>query len=201
MIQTPKRLDVIGALLVLTLSACSGVGGIKDSLSEAPVPEKPGRFTVEVMADTSAAVQQAVNGAVCLIRNGVTKALSCQDDTFFILPCNNRTREDVEALFQPVFDKLIRLQLTSASTDLQGISDLIPGAFATENVSDARRASWCGDWETENGACLAVRFESLWILLHAPWHENDPDDEEDDAIGPIDRIELFLAENTCERNL
>jgi hypothetical protein len=180
---------MMGVVLVTVcvLSACSSAKGPGDSLMGAAVPEQPRRVEYTLTADTTAAVEDAVAGATCLLRSGWQGAPDCRFDPTEALPCNFRTADEIAQRFRPVFDTLLRLRLTSPSVVKPQVTDLLPGAVATDEVHDARRAALCREWRQADGACLAVRYDALWILLHAP----PPGD------GAIDRVELFLAEDTC----
>ena len=126
-------------------------------------------------------------GATCLLRSGWQGAPDCRLDPTDASPCNFRTAEEIAQKMRPALASLLRLRLISPSVVKPQVSERIPGAIATDEVHDARRDALCREWRQPDGACLAVRYDALWILLHAP----PPGD------GAVDRIELFLAEDTC----
>ncbi len=180
---------IIAALAFLALTACATPQGPKDLTSFAPVPEAARRLTYDLTADPQAVMEEALQQSVCLVLSG--KVAECEDAPQTPDICNQRTTEEITTALRPAFEVLPSIKLTSPSRVKQQVTELIPGAFATDEVYDARRRTLCLMWPSPDGGCLAIRTDNIWILLHAP------------PVGDrtIDRVEVFLAGPTCTNEL
>ena len=169
------------------LSAC-GPRGAKDRLVLAPVPEAARRLSVDIAGEGPQALNQALEQAVCLVLSSQVpecRAAPQEPDL-----CHPRTRAQVDSALRPTFialrDTLAGLKLTSPSLAKAGLAARLPGAVVTDEVYDARRSAHCREWSTADGSCLAIRADSLWILLRG----SPPPD------GTVRSVEIFLAAPT-----
>jgi hypothetical protein len=179
-----RRFTVRWLPLAILLAGCAATGP-KDKLWEVGVPDSFSRFVYELGADPDAEIEKAISQAICLIRSGDLP--DCSENPQPETICNDRTNEEVDAAIRPAFEAIVRLKLTSAAMINADIARLIPGAYSTTQVADARRSFLCREWRNEDGACVAIRVDVIWILLHA-----SPGGD-----GSADRFEVFLAEPTC----
>ena len=183
-VSSMRRFTITWLALAILLAGCAAKGP-KDKLWEVGVPDSFSRFVYELKADPDAEIERAISQAICLIRSG--DVLDCKEDPRPETICNDRTNEEVDAAIRPAFQAITGLKLTSPSAINADIPNLIRGAIATTQVADARRRFLCREWRNDDGACVAVRVDVIWILLHAP----------KDGDGSVDKFEVFLAERTC----
>lgn len=185
-------LPTLGAILtaLVVLSACSPHRGIKDQLTFAAVPEADRRLSFDVAHEGPQVLERALEQAVCLV-------LSSQFGECRVAPqepdvCTERTRAAVDSALRPIFtvlrDTITDLRLTSPSLVKAGLEKRLPNTIVTDEVYDARRTAHCRDWAAADGACLAIRTDSLWILLRG-----SPAPE-----GKVQTVEVYLtAPSTC----
>lgn len=166
--MTRKRTKAGGAVLtgLVVLSACA-TRGPKDQLAYAPVPEAARRFSYDVAREGPQALDRALQEAVCLVLSSQLQECRAVPDQPDL--CNERTALEVTAALRPAFtairDTISALRLTSPSLVKAQLAARIPSAVVTDEVYDARRSAHCREWRTADGACLAIRTDSLWILL------------------------------------
>jgi len=187
-------LPIFGAVLtgVMVLAACASRGA-KD-LAYAPVPEAARRLSFDVAGEGPQALDRALEQAVCLV-------LSSQFEECRTAPqepdlCNQRTRALVDSALRPTFialrDTISGLKLTSPFVAKARLAERLPRAIVTDEVYDARRSAHCREWSTEDGTCLAIRTDSLWILLRGG---RAPD-------ATIHTVEVYLTTpTTCTNRL
>lgn len=148
----------------------------------ASVPEASARLNDLTLKKIDIALDQAV----CLVRSGQAK--QCQDSTSNPNWCDVRSEKQVRNELKAVFDELPKIKLANRFKVNSAIKKLIPDSIPTKAVKDARRSDSCEAWSNDDGRCVAIKFDILWILLHSP-AEGD---------GSIDRFEIFLAEPACQ---
>ena len=106
--------------------------------------------------------------------------------------CNiKRSEAEIVAALRPSFAALLKLKLESSFLINDRVRTSVPNAIATREVRDARRSTLCREWRSDDGACVGIRLDSVWVLLHAPA----------DGDGAIDHMEIFTAEAVCAEDL
>jgi hypothetical protein len=156
-----------------------------------PVPEQTARLEYDLHADSDGkqrVLAKALDDAVCLVLSG--KAKDCQDPDVEPPVCDLRSKEEVRGLLKPAFGAIASLKLESAYSINDAISDQIPGAIPTRRVRDARREYDCIVWTRDEKPCVAFKYDILWFILESS--NQDPD---------VDRIEIFLAEPACSKDI
>lgn len=171
------------------LSACTPRGP-KDALTFAPVPEGARRLSFDVAKEGPQALDRALEQAVCLVLSSQYQECLTAPETPDV--CNQRTRAQVDSSLRPTFtalrDTLAALMLTSPSLAKVRLAERLPQAVITDEVYDARRTAACREWATEDGTCLAIRTDSLWVLLRGGRAPN----------AKVQTVEVFLAPpSTC----
>jgi hypothetical protein len=139
------------------------------------------RITVTQLDD------RAIDLAVCLVQSADGPA--CEHDAQPPV-CDTRPPAAVRASLAPVFEKLRGYKLTSPTTAVVEIAKLLPASgdpLVTTAVRDARRQKDCSS--TTDGACVAVRWEELWLLLHA------------DQTGSVTSVDVFPNKNLCMKDV
>jgi|GEM_PF-3140458 len=179
-----RRLIPLCLFIALTVAACSGPRGVKDTLDIAAVPDSTRRLTYALSGDTAAVLARAVNESACLLLSGYGGLANCREAPTLPDACNDRDLAEVKTQLTPAFEAIPGLRLTSPSVVVNAIPGKIPGAVAAvDGVYDARRSAPCRTWRSDDGACLAIHFDALWILVHAP--------PQGDRMP--DRFEVFLS--------
>lgn len=178
---------------VVVWSACAARGP-KDDVLYAPVPEAARRLSFDVAGEGPRVLDRALQEAVCLVLS--SQFAECRDAPRQPDLCNQRTEPDVTAALSPTFngirDVIPELRLTSASVVKVQLEERLPSAVVTDEVYDARRSAHCREWRTADGSCVAIRADSLWILLRG-----SPAPE-----GTLHTIEIYLAApTTCTNRL
>jgi len=180
-----ETIILIGLVSSLTGWALFGLHPETPGDPVASVPEASARLNGLTLKGIDSALEQAI----CLVRSG--QAAQCQDPSGNPHWCDIRSREEVLETLKPVFDVLPKIKLTSRFTVNSEIKRLIPGSIPTKAVRDARRTYPCDEWNNQDGRCVAIRFDKLWILLHSPARDH----------GDIDLFEIFLAEPPCPEDV
>ncbi len=182
-----SRLVLLSVTLLAGVAACSR--GVKSDQFEAAVPEAPRRMAYQVDAgpapDVAALLARALEQTVCLLRS--EQADECEEPDPEPLLCNTRPVAEIRTALKPAFDAIPQMRLTSASSISAELRASVPGGTATTKVWDARREHLCREWRSADGACVALKVDRVWILLHAP----------PGGDGRVDRIEVFLAQRVC----
>ena len=179
----------VGYLLAfLALAGCGA--GVKPVDLAAPVPDASQRLEYTLptdgeMAAVEAALQLAIEQTVCLLRS--ERADECEEPDGNPPACTVRGEAEIHEVVAPAFQLVKDLELTSPSTINAQVHAMLPDVVSTTQVYDARRTHLCREWRTVDGACVAMRVDKIWLLLHAP-----------PAGGPVDRLEVFLAERACD---
>ncbi|MGH9259679.1 MAG: hypothetical protein ACRD08_07255 [Acidimicrobiales bacterium] len=189
--RVPRALPALLLACLPALAACSRA--VKPEGFAATVPEAPRRLMyladTGAVADLSTQLAQALEQAVCLLRS--ERALECREPDPDVSACNTRPVQEIEAALKPAFDAIPRVRMTSAATINADLRALIPGSVSTTEVWDARRDHLCREWRSADGACVAVKVDKVWLLLHA----------QPGGDGRVDRLEVFLAERVCADDL
>jgi len=135
------------------------------------------RVTVTALDD------RALDLAVCLVQSADGPA--CEHEAQPPV-CDTRPPERVRESLRPVFEKLRDYRLTSPTTAVAELQRRLPSdgnPLVTTAVRDARRQKDCSS--KTDGACVAVRWQELWLLLHA-----------DDA-GALTSVDIFPNRTLC----
>lgn len=179
----------------MLLSACQS-GGVKPVDLFAPVPEAPRRMEYDVDpallegATFDAFVDRLVTETTCLLRTD--RPGECQQQGASPSVCNiDRTEEQITLVLRPSFEALLSLKLESPFSINNEVRAKVPNMISTTEVWDARRATVCREWRSDDGACVAAKVDKAWVLLHAPA----------DGDGTIDHLEIFAAEPVCAEDL
>ena len=170
---------------LIGLSACAAHSRVDPNT--APVPDGGQRMSFPIATDDSTARRQldfALGRTVCLVRTG--KAQECQEQESDTTACVRDETAKVRAKYQPAFDSLPRLKLTSPSSINQAVRTTIPGAKPTTAVLDARRETACRIWAGK-AECVAIRIGAVWLYL----------DGRDRAATDRYTLQVFLADKPC----
>ncbi len=182
-----SMLVLLSVTLLAGVAACSR--GVKPDQFEAAVPEAPRRMAYQVDSgptpDIAPLLARALEQTICLLRS--ERADECQEPDPDVPVCNTRPVQEIQAALKPAFDAIPQMRLTSASSINAQLRASIPGGTSTTRVWDARRDHLCTEWRSTDGACVALKVDKAWILLHAP----------PGGDGRVDRFEVFLAERVC----
>jgi hypothetical protein len=149
--------------------------------SEAFVPEAKHRVTVPALDDAG------LDKTVCLVLSDDGPACQAAETPPV---CDRRNAEQVRSALRPAFDALRGFKLLSATTAVKEIRDKLPAGgqpLVTTAVRDARRLKDCSS--RQGGACVAVRWAEIWLLLHA-----------DDA-GAISSVDIFPNRPLCTADI
>lgn len=189
-------LPTFGAVVtgLMAISACVAARGAKDDVLYAPVPEAARRLSFDVGGEGAQALDRALEQAVCLVLSSQLDECRVAADQPEL--CNSRTEAEVTAALSPTFmalrDTIAHLRLTSPSIAKVRLAAKLPLAVVTDEVYDARRSAHCREWSSADGTCLAIRADSLWILLRG---KPAPD-------GAIHTVEVYLSTpSTCTNRL
>jgi hypothetical protein len=151
------------------------------------VPEATRRleFPLGLGEDRSADWQAALEGTVCLLRSDEPDECADLDGEPTI--CSARTETEIRDAVAPAYAAMSDVELASPFTVDSLMRTVLPLTVWTLEVDDARRTFGCRQWRSEDGACVAVRIDRAWVLLHAPAEG-----------GPIDRLDVFKADSICD---
>jgi hypothetical protein len=175
--------------IIALMSACASQRVTQ--LDWCPVPEKTAQLEYDLPPDSDgrkSALAKALDDAVCLVQTG--KAEVCKDPPAELPVCDFRREEDIRKLLKPAFDAIASLKLERASSINDAISKQLPHAKPTRKVRDARRDFDCMDWKKEK-PCVAFKYDILWFFLKLKTQDT----------GIAERIEIFLAEPACRKDI
>jgi hypothetical protein len=175
---------VAGYLMACTLH--TQTIGVNPNDPRVAVPDASGRVEANT-ADSNWATRLRAQ-AVCLLRTG--NAAGCRHDDEASPSCTERSEVEVNATLEALFGALPRITLTSPFTAVDSVHTVLPGAFVTRAVDDARRRASCGDWQG-GPPCIAVRTADVWAVLY----RTEP------APGPVQHVEILLAVAPCRANI
>ncbi len=178
---------ILSAAAVLTLLCMGTACSQKESALTAPVPEATRRleYSLGLGAERPADWQTALQGTVCLLRSDEPE--ECADPDGDPTICSARSETEIRDAVAPAYAAMSAVELTSPFTVDSLMRTALPLVEWTLEVDDARRTFGCRQWGSEDGACIALRIDRAWVLLHAP-----------EEGGPIDRLEVFKAEPICD---
>lgn len=145
--------------------------------SDALVPEAKHRVALTALDD------KALNTTVCLVRSNDGPACEAAAQP---PACDRRSEDEVRAGLRPLFDALRGYRLLSPTAAVKELREKLPKEgqpVVTTAVHDARRARDCTS--KQGGACIAVRWNDIWLLLHA------------DETGALTSADAFPSKNLC----
>jgi hypothetical protein len=173
---------MLACAIALSLSACCLHPQCPNAPnSDARVPSAQHRVTVTTLDD--AALEQAV----CLVQSD--DGLACEAAAAPPV-CDKRPVAHVREALRPVFAALRGYRFSSPTAAVSELGTRLPAAghpLVTVAVSDARRRKDCSS--TKEGACVAVRWQELWFMLHA------------DATGNVTSVDMFPNQRLCDADI
>jgi hypothetical protein len=182
-----QAIAILSTATVLTLPLLGTACGPKKPVPSAPVPEATRRleYTLRIGADRQSDLRAALDGTVCLLRSDEPE--ECADPYGEPTICTARTETEIREAFALLYTAIGALELTSPFTIDSVMRAVFPDVKWTIEVDDARRTYGCRQWASDDGACIALRIDKAWVLLHAP-----------PQGGLVDTLEVFKAETICD---